>query len=281
MGNEHALLCSAQLHMSLHAPRSFPPRARTHISANHLSVLACRDATSSEHPSSSLYSRFVFPVLDYRCQQEAAQPKAPPDWGIFSVHFIMPAGSHSFPQPNGIKMDLKFLAVSACIFLFEHMRAHYSHVSSHFRLCQSLRNTSAAWSSQQGIPVTGRTILNLLLSLCDFPISGSHLPFGARQSGIWEGKVLIWPKAQQCVGFDQWVSFGFWVQARPSTPTGSHSITASLLFSLYMSYLWRLFFFFAKCFLSGLLSLIIVSCLLIYECVFNLESQIGDGTPAE
>lgn len=142
---------------------------------------------------------------------------------------------HSFPQPNGIKMDLKFLTVTACIFLFEHMRAHYSNLSSHLRLCWSLRNTSAASSSQQGISVTGRTILNLLPSLCDFPISGRHLPFGARQSGIWEGKVLLWPKAQQCVSFDQWVSFGFWVQAWPSTPTGSHCmVTASLLFFLFL-----------------------------------------------
>lgn len=53
------------------------PRSRRQISANQLSVLACRDATGSEHPSSSLHSRFVFPVLDYRCQQEACTAKGP------------------------------------------------------------------------------------------------------------------------------------------------------------------------------------------------------------
>lgn len=127
-------------------------------------------------------------------------------------------------------------------FLFEHMHAHYSKISSHIRLCRPLGNTSAASSSQQGISVTGRTILNLLLSLCDFPISGRHLPFGARQSGIWERKVLIWPKAQQRVSFDQWVSFGFWVQAWPSIPSGYCCVPISLFF-FYMSFYFGMLFF--------------------------------------
>lgn len=229
--------CSGLLYGTCHCmPLIHFPRRRTQISANHLSVLACSDATSGEHQSSSLHSRLVFTVLDYRCQQEACTTKGSTKIeGYLACTLLcqqVHSAPHSFPQPNGIKMDLKFLAVPACIFLFEHMRARYSNVSSHFRLCRSLRNTSAASSSQQGISGTGRTILNLWLSLCDFPISGRHLPFGARQSGIWEGKVLLWPKAQQCVSFDQWVSFGSWVQAWPSTPTAHHCmVTASLLFS--------------------------------------------------
>lgn len=90
MGNEHALLCSTCHYMPLiHFPRS-----RTQISANQLSVLACRDATSSEHQSSSLHSRFVFTVLDYRCQQEARTAKGTTKLrGYFGTHFIMPAVS--------------------------------------------------------------------------------------------------------------------------------------------------------------------------------------------
>lgn len=90
MGNEHALLCSTCHYMPLiHFPRS-----RTQISTNQLSVLACRDATSSEHQSSSLHSRFVFTVLDYRCQQEACTAKGTTKLrGYFGTHFIMPAVS--------------------------------------------------------------------------------------------------------------------------------------------------------------------------------------------
>lgn len=47
--------------------------------------------------------------------------------------------------------------------------------------------------------------VNLFPFPCDFSISGRNLPFGARHSGIWEGKVLIRPEAQQCVSFNQWV----------------------------------------------------------------------------
>lgn len=35
-----------------------------------------------------------------------------------------------------------------------------------------------------------------------FSVSGRNLPFGARKSGIGEGKVLLRPEAQQCVCFD-------------------------------------------------------------------------------
>lgn len=70
MGIGHALVCEAELQdMSSHATDSFSPTLIRKIPANHLSVLACRDATSSEHQSSSLHPKFVFTVLDYRCQQ--------------------------------------------------------------------------------------------------------------------------------------------------------------------------------------------------------------------
>lgn len=203
--------CSGLHYSTCHCmPLIHFPRSRTQISANHLSGLACRDATSSEHQSSSLHSRFVFTVLDYRCQQEACAAKGttkPRDiW--HACHY---ASRLSFPQPNGIKMDLKFLAVPACIFCLNTCTLIIL-IFPPTSGCVGLSGARLPLSSsQQGISVTGRTIVNLLLSLCDFPISGRHLPFGARQSGIWEGKVLIWPKAQQCVSFDQWVSFGSWV----------------------------------------------------------------------
>lgn len=50
------------------------PRSHMQFSANHVSVLVCRDATSSEHQSSSQHPRFVFTVQDYRCQQLARTP---------------------------------------------------------------------------------------------------------------------------------------------------------------------------------------------------------------
>lgn len=50
---------------------------------------------------------------------------------------------------------------------------------------------------------------NLLPSPSDFPIAGGDLPSGAGESGIWEGKVLLWPESEQRVSFDQWVSSGW------------------------------------------------------------------------
>lgn len=50
------------------------PRSHTQFSSNHVSVLVCRDATSSEHQFSSQHPRFVFTVQDYRCQQLARTP---------------------------------------------------------------------------------------------------------------------------------------------------------------------------------------------------------------
>lgn len=46
------------------------PFSHAQIPAYHLSVLACSDATSCEHQSSSLHPKLVFTVLDYRCQQQ-------------------------------------------------------------------------------------------------------------------------------------------------------------------------------------------------------------------
>lgn len=67
----------------------------------------------------------------------------------------------------------------------------------------------------------------------------------------------------------------------PALPLVPTAPLPACFFSLSTSfYLWRLSFF-AKCFQHhGPLSLITVSCLLIYGCVFSMESQTGDGTPA-
>lgn len=51
-----------------------------------------------------------------------------------------------------------------------------------------------------------KSTMNVSLLSYDFSISGIHMAFGAGQSGVWERKVLLRPKAQQCLGFDQWVS---------------------------------------------------------------------------
>lgn len=37
-------------------------------------------------------------------------------------------------------------------------------------------------------------------------VAGVHLPLGARQRGFWERKVPVWPKTEQRLSFDQWVS---------------------------------------------------------------------------
>lgn len=75
MGIGEALVCETELwDMSSHATNSPSPATLMSISASNLSVLACRDATSSEHQSSSLHPRlvFFFPTpLDYRCQPQA------------------------------------------------------------------------------------------------------------------------------------------------------------------------------------------------------------------
>lgn len=61
--------------MSSHATNSPSPATLMSISANNLSALACGDATSSEHQSSTasipgLFC-FFFTPLDYRCQPQA------------------------------------------------------------------------------------------------------------------------------------------------------------------------------------------------------------------
>ncbi len=106
--------------------------------------------------------------------------------------------------------------------------AHYSNTSSPIRPSigpTGVRGSTfaASFSLHKGITVTRWRELNLLPSSYDFSISGRNLPFGAGQSGIWEGKVLLWPEAQQRVSFDQWVSSGFghmrasaWIQSGPA-----------------------------------------------------------------
>lgn len=68
------MLWSALKHMSLHAPNSFPLLSNAHFcqSPSRACVQGCHNGA---HQSSSLHSRFVFTVLDYRCQQEACTAK--------------------------------------------------------------------------------------------------------------------------------------------------------------------------------------------------------------
>lgn len=208
------MLWSALQHMSLHASNSFSPLSyanfcqspfRACVQGCHkqwASVIqppfqVCFHCPGLQVSAGGLHSRRHHQTGGYLACASLCQQSQ--------------SAAHSFPQPNGIKMDLKFLAVPACIFCLNTCTLIIL-IFPPTSGCVGLSGARLPLSSsQQGISVTGRTILNLLLSLCDFPISGRHLPFGARQSGIWEGKVFIWPKAQQCVSFDQWVSFGSWV----------------------------------------------------------------------
>lgn len=94
-------------------------------------------------------------------------------------------------QPNGTKMDLRFLAVPACIFLFEHMRAHYSYVSSHFRLCRPLRSSALP----AGNSTDGKNNPEFIAVLCViFPFQEAifHLEPGRVESG--KGKCSYDPK---------------------------------------------------------------------------------------
>lgn len=81
------------------------PHSHKQISANHLSVLACRDATSSERQSSSLHSGFVFTVLDYRCQQWACtaigNQQAEEYLACSLISQKNQATTHCFPQSSG------------------------------------------------------------------------------------------------------------------------------------------------------------------------------------
>lgn len=66
--------------MSSHATNSPSPATLMSISANNLSVLACGDATSSKHQSSSLHPRLVvFFSLRWitGVSHRPAQPSAP------------------------------------------------------------------------------------------------------------------------------------------------------------------------------------------------------------
>lgn len=261
--------CSALHDMSLHAPNSFPPLSYANFCQSTFSacVQGCHKQWASViQPPFQVC--FHCPGLQVSAGGLHSQRHHQTE-GYFGTHFIMPAvsvRSTFFSTAQWHKDGFEISRHPCMHFLFEHMRAHYSNISSHIRLCRPLGNTSAASSSQQGISVTGRTILNLLLSLCDFPISGRHLPFGARQSGIWEGKVLIWPKAQQRVSFDQWVSFGFWVQARPSIPIAYCCIAPRQpVFLIFVLLFWDAFSRMPQC--HGCPSLIIVSYLLIYTSI--------------
>lgn len=62
--------------------KSFPPTHKQ-VSGNHLPVLACRDATSSTHQSSSLRPGLFLLHWITGVSSRPAQPKAPTGWGIF------------------------------------------------------------------------------------------------------------------------------------------------------------------------------------------------------
>lgn len=139
--------CSGLHYSTCHCmPLIHFPRSRTQISANHLSGLACRDATSSEHQSSSLHSRFVFTVLDYRCQQEACTAKGTTKPGDIwhALHYASSLGT--FFSTAAWHKDGFEISCRPCMhFLFEHMHAHYCNISSHIRLCRSPGSTPAAF----------------------------------------------------------------------------------------------------------------------------------------
>lgn len=90
------------------------------------------------------------------------------------------------------------------------MHVQYSNTSSSISPCRSRRSAlTPSFSLHKGLTVTRWTMLNLLPCPYNFPISGRNIPSGARQSGIWEGEVLLRPKAQQHISFDQWVSSAY------------------------------------------------------------------------
>lgn len=181
-----ALLCSTCRCMPL---ARFPPVARTHISCQSPSsacVQRCHERRASviSPPFPGLFSLSWITGVSGRLRRQQHHPSQ----GFSACSLLCQQGHILLLQPNGTKMDLKFLAVPACIFLFEHMRARYSHVSSHFRLCRPFRSSALP----AGNSTDGKNNPEFIALLCViFPVSGSHLPFGARQSGIWEGKVLV------------------------------------------------------------------------------------------
>lgn len=165
----------------------FPPRSDAHFCQSPSS--ACVQRCHKRRASVILPPFPVcFPCPGLQVSAGGCAANSTTTQGYSACSLLCQQGHILLRQPNGTKMDLKFLAVPACIFLFEHMRAHYSHVSSHFRLCRPLRSSALP----AGNSTDGKNNPEFIAVLCViFPISGSHLPFGAGQSGIWEGKVLV------------------------------------------------------------------------------------------
>lgn len=111
--------------MSSHATNSPSPATLMSISANNLSVLACRDATSSEHQSSSLHPRLVFFSHSTGLQVSATGPhshrhqRAERHFGIqlFAPPKNQPT-THCSPLLSDIKDGLENSLLSPYMYIF-------------------------------------------------------------------------------------------------------------------------------------------------------------------
>lgn len=111
------------------------PHFHTQIPANHLSVLACRDATSSEHQSSSLHPRLFSLCWITGVSSRPAQPWAPRSWEIFGTQFIMlrEAAHNTLLSSVEWHRDGYEIPCFPRMYFSGWMHAHYSNTSSPVR----------------------------------------------------------------------------------------------------------------------------------------------------
>lgn len=188
------MLWSALQHMSLHAPNSFPPLSYANFCQS--PFRACVQGCHKQ------WASVIQPPFQVCFHCPGLQVSA---GGLHSQRHHQTEGylawaslcqqAHSFPQPNGIKMDLKFLAVPACIFCLSTCTLIIL-IFPPTSGCVGLSGARLALSSsQQGISVTGRTYTEFIaVSVWFFPFQEDifHLEPGRVESG--KGKCSYDPK---------------------------------------------------------------------------------------
>lgn len=180
------------------------PHYHTQIPANHLSVLACWDAMSSEHQSSSLHRRLVFTLLDCRCHESTCTPIGTEKLrDIWHAALLCREKQHRSTlfftvEWHGDGLEIHRFSCM-CFFLYEHtLIILILHPPSGPIGPAGVRGSAyaASFSLHKGITVTRWRVLNLLPSLYDFffPFQEEifHLEPGKVESG--KGKCSYDPK---------------------------------------------------------------------------------------
>lgn len=152
------------------------PHYHTQIPANHLSVLACWDAMSSEHQSSSLHRRLVFTLLNCRCHESTCTPIGTEKLrDIWHAALLCREKQHRSTlfftvEWHGDGLEIHRFSCM-CFFLYEHtLIILILHPPSGPIGPAGVRGSAyaASFSLHKGITVTRWRVLNLLPSLYDF-----------------------------------------------------------------------------------------------------------------